>query len=335
MNRELEQSRLPVTEACPLCGRTGASPRDQMLYRDIWRALAEQWNVTFPDDVVSRNTPSRTSTLAHCDECGLEFFSPISPGDPAFYACLTSRAYYSHRWEFRVVSERLGTEDAVVDFGCGGGAFLRQIRPHVRRAVGVDHNPRVAEDLSTGNIEFVEGDFASFSRAESGSFDVVCAFQILEHMPRAEELMDPARRCLKPGGRLFISVPNRDRYRRQGDEPLDWPPHHVSRWGPPQLVALGDRFGMQVRAIHRQPPEFSFACMYREDKIRDRLRGLVGGHASKQLAKLLRKATFGVRAYERAVNGEVFASAGVYGHTVLAEFQPLPGYEPARSPGSA
>ena len=39
-----------------------------------------------------------------------------------------------------------------------------------------------------------------------------------------------AYRCVKPGGALVLSLPNRARCRDFGFESLDYPPHHLSRW---------------------------------------------------------------------------------------------------------
>src|SRR5947199_342155 len=77
--------------------------------------------------------------------------------------------------------------------------------------------------LRAAGIEGVSTRFADFAAGEAGRFDVVCGFQILEHVRRVGDLMEPAMRCARPGGRIFVSVPNRRRYTRGDLEPLDCP----------------------------------------------------------------------------------------------------------------
>jgi SAM-dependent methyltransferase len=40
-----------------------------------------------------------------------------------------------------------------------------------------------------------------------GAFDVVCAFEVLEHIPDDETVLHELSRVLRPGGALFFSVP--------------------------------------------------------------------------------------------------------------------------------
>jgi len=145
--------------------------------------------------------------------------------------------------------------DAVVDFGCGEGDFS-DARRRVRRTVGVDHNPARSNACETW--ESKDTPRASRVRGEEeGAFDVACGFQILEHLPRSSDLLEPAVRCVRPGGRIFISVPNRRRYRRADTEPFDCPPHHTARWGPEQFVTLADHYGLELGEIHYEQPDLS------------------------------------------------------------------------------
>ena len=73
-------------------------------------------------------------------------------------------------------------------------------------------------------------------------FDVVCAFQVLEHVADPLAFIAEAKARLNPGGLLFIGVPNRESYvGRLRDFPLDMPPHHVMRWSRRALAALACR----------------------------------------------------------------------------------------------
>ena len=47
---------------------------------------------------------------------------------------------------------------------------------------------------------------------QKASFDVVCAFDVLEHIPDDENAMNELARILKPGGSFFFSVPVNSAY---------------------------------------------------------------------------------------------------------------------------
>ncbi len=92
-----------------------------------------------------------------------------------------------------------------------------------------------------------------FAQQQQGRFDVVTAFQIIEHIPDVNPLMKAAVRCLKRGGILVITVPNRLCHFRQDFEPLDQPLHHLSRRSTVQLGYLATRLGLRVQAIRHEP----------------------------------------------------------------------------------
>jgi SAM-dependent methyltransferase len=66
----------------------------------------------------------------------------------------------------------------------------------------------------------------------AGDFDVVCAFEVLEHIEDDVEALSLWVRHLRPGGFMVVSVPQgRDRF-SEGDARLG----HFRRYGPPELA---------------------------------------------------------------------------------------------------
>jgi SAM-dependent methyltransferase len=194
-----------------------------------------------------------------CTACGLEYFTPLNPGDADFYASLsTDEGYYDvdEKWEFQLVAGLLAPGDDVLDVGCGDGVFLRTLagtsaasgegpgppavpEPRPGRTVGLDLNPWAIQQLRSVGIEAHCASIGDFAVAHAGEFDVVVMFQVVEHLAEVVPHVRASAACVRPGGRLVVSVPNRDRFRLSPHDPWDFPPHHVSRWGPDQLVALG------------------------------------------------------------------------------------------------
>lgn len=114
-------------------------------------------------------------------------------------------------WWYRVRSEllelvlddfvaRFGTEGAsILDLGSADGPSVGWLRERGRR-VGMDIDPR---GLTAGDVcgSALQLPFAA------GSFDVVAAFDVLEHCEPEERALAEVARVLRPGGRFLMSVP--------------------------------------------------------------------------------------------------------------------------------
>lgn len=96
---------------------------------------------------------------------------------------------------------------AVLDLGAGYGDFSRHIG--ATRRVAFDCNP-VLPSMVDPPIEAEVGDVTDLSRFDSGSFDVVFASNLLEHLTWRELdlVIAEIRRVLAPGGRFLAVQPN-------------------------------------------------------------------------------------------------------------------------------
>lgn len=126
-----------------------------------------------------------------------------------------SAEWYAERYG-EYATNRLGIDavalqpqDRVLDIGCGTGAALRHAARRVTHGelVGVDPVPRMLEiaEERRGNcpIAFRLGT-ASALPAATGSWDVVLAFDSMDHWASVAEGLAEVRRVLAPGGRFVV-----------------------------------------------------------------------------------------------------------------------------------
>jgi SAM-dependent methyltransferase len=312
---------VPVTGRCPLCRSAQAEPVGALRYDDVWAQFERVHGVVLSDPVRRRHAPAPEARLMRCTTCGLEWFSPQVPGDAAFYEeVMTAAGYEPDRWEFALAAARIAPGRAVIDFGCGEGAFLRTLEGSAGRRAGVDHNPAAVRALRAAGIEAFVDDFAGVAERVPGEFDVACAFQVLEHLADAEPLIEAMTTVVRPGGRLLIGVPNADRGGRLDLEPFDSPPHHMSRWRVAQLEELARRFGLGLIRVDREPPDFSLATAAVMRPLEARLRGRPGPAARVARSAWFR-AAIGPRRYRLAVRARLFERTGLFGHGLLAELR--------------
>lgn len=115
----------------------------------------------------------------------------------------------------RVIAQHFpkDTSTAILDLGCGHGAFIYRIRETgYTNVVGVDiSSEQVAEAKRLGIPEVYQGDILDFLRqTQDESQGVVITFDVIEHFTK-DEIMVLGRevyRVLTKGGKWIIHVPN-------------------------------------------------------------------------------------------------------------------------------
>jgi SAM-dependent methyltransferase len=112
---------------------------------------------------------------------------------------------------------------AVLDYGCGSGYGSTMLASAgARRVVGSDRAPaavlHAAARYGGPGVSFCATDCSSSAFA-GGRFEVVVAFEVIEHLDDHRGFLREVRRLLVPGGVLLLSTPNRATYRQGPDIP--------------------------------------------------------------------------------------------------------------------
>lgn len=216
-----------ATTRCPLCGSGQSTLLESVRVADLDAEYQRQLGVTVRGEF---GPGVERLAMVRCGGCGMEYFHPGVAGSAAFYAALgRSQQYYSTtRWEFTETLRRIPAEPDLVDIGCGDGFFLSLVGGTRKR--GLELNPDAVRRAREKGLDVREGLLPVLPDA---SADVLTLFQVLEHVERPVEVLADAARVLRPGGRLFVAVPNNDAYIGQAlHDPLNAPPHHPLRWRP-------------------------------------------------------------------------------------------------------
>lgn len=255
--KNMTTSKSPYETPCPLCGSVEAIEVFEISYEDIWSYLEAEWGGSISSSVKTEHALEPLVKLQTCSKCQLQYFSPAIPGSSRFYSELTSSCshyYTDEKWEFDYVKGFLEATHKVLDIACGKGAFLRSILDSVDTAIGIDTNPDAVSSVGSKNkIRVLNQSVEEFAVGHSDEFDFVTAFQIIEHLGSVMPFVEAAYRCVKPGGVLVLSVPNRARRRDLSFGSLDYPPHHISRWSEDQLSIIAAKLNAELLAIAKEP----------------------------------------------------------------------------------
>jgi SAM-dependent methyltransferase len=109
---------------------------------------------------------------------------------------------------FRDVTRHFERSDKLLDVGCGS-AWLAE---HFDDYTGIDASPDAAAKAAERGRHVITGDVQAPLPFDDATFDAVVMKDLLEHVGDAVSVVREARRVLKPGGRVFASSPDAQRW---------------------------------------------------------------------------------------------------------------------------
>lgn len=131
---------------------------------------------------------------------------------------LQYESYEREHWWFRarrhILKDRLDalqlpSKAQILEIGVGPGENLYSLYPEDARLTGVEPDPDLVEVArARGPIPIYEATAEELpAELQSGSFDAVTMFDILEHTENDRLVLERIKDKIKPGGLLVLSVP--------------------------------------------------------------------------------------------------------------------------------
>lgn len=236
--------------SCPLCLASDIKQIDAVPVAD----LVELFEKSYKVDVKKEFGSMDTVLYYFCNDCDLRFFYPFVTGSESFYEGLQKFDFYymSEKEEYVFAKDFIKSTDRLLEIGAGKGAFAK--KTGTRDYTGLEFSSKAIEAASGEGISLLRESIQEHSKRNKERYDIVCAFQVLEHISDIRSFINSSVECLKPGGKLIFSVPSYNSFLSLAKNViLNMPPHHISHWSYKSLNNIARYFPLEMVAVYHEP----------------------------------------------------------------------------------
>ena len=271
--------------ASPLTKKNNTTLVDIFLAADIVRLYKDQLGM----DVNRFFADKENIYLYNDNETGYRFYYPEGlDGDGKFYEVLQEKLGkdYYHTWKFenQMALESINTNDKVLDVGCGTGNFLMRIKDKTNQATGLELNENAVNECRKKGLAVFNEMIQDHAKTHEDYYDVICMFQVLEHIYDVRSFLEASLKALKKGGKLIIGVPNNEPYFLGYDKysTLNLPPHHMGLWNKKVFMELSKLFNLKILDTKYDIKGKIIAEAYVRAKYLAGIKSLPGKHSIKE-----------------------------------------------------
>ena len=212
-----------------------------------------------PEVFSARRSPDRLHhRIVRCRSCGL------LRSDPVLSAAATEPLYQKSRFTYggetvnlqhtygsylRGLEGQAASKGALLEIGCGNGFFLEEaLRQGYGPVAGVEPSREAVAGAAEQVRPFLTPGFFEPGLYGSEQFDVICLFQVLDHLREPDVVLSECKRLLKPGGLVLTIQHNAAalsaRLLRERSPIIDI--EHTYLYTPETLARLFEKCGLGV-----------------------------------------------------------------------------------------
>jgi len=181
-----------MSRPCPVCGGSGEKPVFP---------YATRWN-------------DKQFNYICCSDCRSTFVDPV-PDAADFEKMYSKENYHNEHYSecavemysgsAMLLKAQVGSDNTLLDFGCGNGAFLAASKAAGFQCTGVE--------IDSETIKFAGGNSGcpvytlEQLQQRNDRFDIIHLGDVLEHLPDPAKLFEELKMLLNEGGMFFVEGP--------------------------------------------------------------------------------------------------------------------------------
>jgi SAM-dependent methyltransferase len=237
---------------CTICGTEGSA-------RELYPANFDLQALN-PAVFSARRLPDRVHyRMVRCNMCGLVRSDPVVPLELVAQLYQQSRLTYTDEVADlkRTYGRYLARLDhygarkgALLEIGCGSGFFLQQALAQGYRSVrGVEPSRAAVSEAAPEVRDAIVCDLMRPGLFGPGEFEVICLFQVFDHVPDPGTLLDACFAALRPGGLVLSLNHNVEAVsaRLLGERSPIVDIEHTYLYSPATMTPLFEAHGFRVR----------------------------------------------------------------------------------------
>lgn len=257
---------------CPLCKNDNLILLEKIVSSDIIKLYLKKFK--FNVDYLFK---SKQEDFFECTFCCLRFFAPFSGGDEKFYEHFQKYDWYymDDKNEYDFAAQYIRSTDKVLEIGSGKGAFATKI--FAADYVGLEFSKAACDLAASQGVKVLNESIEKHAFDNREKYDVVCCFQVLEHVDGINSFLQASVDCLKIGGKLIVSVPSGESFfGNMVNAYLNLPPHHASRWSDYSLNKVAMIFNLNLEVCYHENLAPIHRLFYARSLIENFLREKIG-----------------------------------------------------------
>jgi SAM-dependent methyltransferase len=210
-------------------------------------------------DFAARKTPQHHHfQVNECLSCGLIYSSPIFPADQIEHLYRESRFISEPQLDNMLADyvdllkgclKQSRQADSLLEIGCSSGFFLKAASAlGIREIAGVEPGEEACRQADPAVRNHIHHAFFTESLFPENHFDIVCCFQVLDHLLDPLDTLRNIFRVLKPGG-LFLTVNHNIRSwmpRLLGEKCPMYDIEHIYLFAPSTMKLILEKAGFEI-----------------------------------------------------------------------------------------
>jgi SAM-dependent methyltransferase len=238
--------------------------------------------------------------IVKCNTCGLVRSDPVA--DSKSLEELYTQSSFDYKYEVDNIRATYGRylaqtvryqvqKGALLEIGCGNGFFLEEALAQGYGPVqGIETSHAAIESASPFIRKNIICDTMRTGIFRPDQFEIICMFQVIDHIPDPVMLLDECLRILKPGG-LILSLNHNvealsSRILRSHSPIMDI--EHTFLYSPSTIVRLFGARGFDIMQVGWALNRYSLYYLARllpwPNKLRSRLIGLIDNRFFRRLS---------------------------------------------------
>ena len=179
---------------------------------------------------------------------------------------------------------KIEANSTVLDYGCGEAGCLFDFHSQGIKISGAEISSILVDNCQNAGLDVRQVTNPNEIPFENNAFDIVYLMQVFEHLRNPHVFMNELNRILKPGGFLFLAVPNSNSIWRNifGKNWVSgwFVPFHLFHYNKKSISELANQHGFNVLESWSRTPESWFrlnlkAFLYPKEMLLDERQSII------------------------------------------------------------